>query len=226
LDVRPERPPELVVSERAPKTPRPGALGDPKVRAQLLHTFWFNELQAAELMCWALLRFSDAEPEFRRGLVRICKDEIRHMALYAEHMRALGFSPGAFPVRDWFWQRVPACTTKVMFVALLGMGFEAANLEHAPRFAMWFRAVGDHAGANLQDKVGLEEIGHVRFATHWFKKWTKVDDFETWMQALPRPLSPMMMRGKTINRDARLAAGMSESFIDQLVRYQPEPYGR
>jgi hypothetical protein len=34
------------------------------------------------------------------------------------------------------------------------------------------------------------------------------------------------MRGKSINRDARLAAGMSESFIDQLVSYQPEPYGR
>ena len=226
-DVRPlERPPELVLSERSPKTPRPGALREPKVRAQLLHTFWCHELQAAELMCWALLKFSDAEPEFRRGLVRIWKDEVRHMALYAEHVKKLGFTLGAFPMRDWFWQRVPACTTKLMFVAVLGMGFEAANLEHAPRFAMWFRMVGDHAGADLQDRVALEEIGHVRFATHWFKTWTGADDFETWMQALPRPLSPMLMRGKSINRDARLTAGMSEAFIDQLARYQPEPYGR
>ena len=226
-DVRPvERPAELVLSERASATPRPAALVDARARAQLLHTFWFHELQAAELMCWALLRFNDAEPEFRRGLVRIWRDEVRHMGLYAEHIRALGFTLGAFPVRDWFWQRVPACSTKIMFVALLGMGLEAANLEHAPRFAQWFRAVGDTRGGELQDRVASEEIGHVRFATHWFKCWTGADDFETWIEALPRPLSPLLMRGKSINRAARLAAGMSEAFIDQLAAYQPEPTGR
>lgn len=226
-DVRPlERPKELVLTERAAATPRPGALRDPRARAQLLHTFWFHELQAAELMCWAVLRYNDAEPEFRRGLVKIWKDEVRHMRLYAEHMQLLGFAPGAFPVRDWFWQRVPACRTKVMFVAMLGMGLEAANLEHAPRFAQWFRAAGDAAGGALQDRVASEEIGHVGFATYWFKRWTGADDFETWMEALPRPLSPLLMRGKTINRAARLAAGMSEAFIDRLACYEPEPTGR
>lgn len=226
-DVRPlARPRELELSERAAPTPRPGALKEPRARAQLLHTFWFHELQAAELMCWALLRFNDAEPEFRRGLVRIWRDEVRHMRLYAEHMQTLGFAPGAFPVRDWFWQRVPACNTKTMFVALLGMGLEAANLEHAPRFAQWFRTAGDVAGAELQDRVASEEVAHVRFATFWFKRWTGADDFETWMEALPRPLSPLLMRGRTINRAARLAAGMSDAFIDRLARYEPEPTGR
>lgn len=215
-----------MLSERAAPTPRPGALTEARARAQLLHTFWFHELQAAELMCWALLRFDDAEPEFRRGLVRIWKDEVRHMRLYAEHMQTFGFAPGAFPVRDWFWQRVPACSTKVMFVALLGMGLEAANLEHAPRFAQWFRAVGDVAGADLQERVAAEEVAHVRFATYWFKRWTGTDDFETWVEALPRPLSPLLMRGKTINREARRAAGMSEAFIDRLASYEPEPTGR
>lgn len=226
-DIRPlKRPSELTITPRAPASPRPQALSEPRARAQLLHTFWFHELQAAELMCWALLKFSAAELEFRKGLLRIWKDEVRHMSMYAQHIDSLGFALGAFPVREWFWERVPDCANEISFVALLGMGLEAANLEHAPRFAEWFRSVGDEAGALLQQRVANEEVAHVRFATRWFKRWSGTDDFETWVDYLPRPLSPLLMRGKTINKQARLNAGMSEAFIDRLARYQPEPHGR
>src|SRR5690606_31833324 len=105
---------------------------DPRARARLLHTFWFHELQAAELMCWALLKFPESEPAFREGLLRIWRDEVRHMGLYQAHIESLGFRLGDFEVRDWFWHRVPTCHNPTMFVALLGMGLEAANLEHAP----------------------------------------------------------------------------------------------
>ena len=227
LDIRPlARPSQLEVVSRAPSTPRPRAMLAARARAQLLHTFWFHELQAAELMCWALLRFCDAEHEFREGLLRIWRDEVRHMSLYQAHIETLGFPLGSFPVREWFWQRVPDCSNKTMFVALLGMGLEAANLEHAPRFAQWFRAVGDEAGALLQERVGREEIAHVRFATRWFRRWTGRDDFAYWLECLPRPLSPLLMRGKTINREARRKAGMSEAFIDSLSNYRSEPQGR
>jgi uncharacterized ferritin-like protein (DUF455 family) len=77
----PGRPPELRVTTASPRTPGPDALRDPKQRARLLHTFWHHELQAAELMCWALLRYPDAEPAFRSGLAGIAVDEIRHMGL-------------------------------------------------------------------------------------------------------------------------------------------------
>jgi len=45
-----------------------------------------HELQAAELMCCALLAFSDVELEFSRGLLGVCLDEIRHMNLFREHI--------------------------------------------------------------------------------------------------------------------------------------------
>lgn len=222
-DPRPGRPPELRVSLAKPRSVKLGALRAPEARARLLHKFWHHELQAAELMCWALLRFPDTEPEFRRGLVRICRDEIRHMGLYQRHIEALGYRVGAFPVRDWFWERVPTCETPVQFVALLGMGFEAANLEHTPRFATWFRAVGDEAGAVLQERVGREEVGHVRFATRWFRRWTNGGDFDTWCASLPPPLTPLLLRGKTIQRERRLLAGMDAAFIDRLEAWRPSP---
>ena len=65
------RPPELRVSLDKPRSMKLGALREPRGRAKLLHKFWHHELQAAELMCWGLLRFSDAEDDFRRGLLRI-----------------------------------------------------------------------------------------------------------------------------------------------------------
>src|SRR5271156_3368099 len=77
---RPGRPPELRVVSKAGKT---RGLAAPSGRARALQTFFHHELQAAELMAWAVLAFADAPREFRAGLVRIALDEIRHMHLYA-----------------------------------------------------------------------------------------------------------------------------------------------
>jgi uncharacterized ferritin-like protein (DUF455 family) len=217
----PGRPPELRVAQQKIKAPRGGALRDPKKRAALLHTFLHHELQAAELMCWAVLAFPDTPPSFKRGLVRICRDEIRHMQLYAAEIERLGFAVGDFPVRDWFWQRVPSAQTPGAFLAVMGLGFEAGNLDHTQRFARQFRALGDERGARVQERVAQEEIAHVAFAAHWFRRFEGELSFARWCDALPAPLSPMVMRGDPLALDARGAAGMDETFLDALQRWQP-----
>jgi len=166
----PGRPAALRVTLRAPKSPGPEAIRAPERRAALIHTFLHHELQAAELMCWALLAFPDTPEAFRLGLLGVARDEIRHMALYEEQLAALGFAYGAFPVRDWFWERVPRVQTALGFVATFGMGLEGANLDHTARFADRFRAIGDEAGAAVQERIGAEEVPHVRFALHWFAR--------------------------------------------------------
>ena len=86
----PGRPKELQVSWDKYKAPRSAhALRSPEKRAHLLHTFWHHELQAAELLCWAVLAFPDTPPAFGRGLINICLDEIRHMSMYREQLRRL-----------------------------------------------------------------------------------------------------------------------------------------
>jgi uncharacterized ferritin-like protein (DUF455 family) len=218
---RPGRPPELRCATEKTKTPRAGALRDPKKRAALLHTFLHHELQAAELMCWAVLAFPDTPLSFKRGLIGICHDEIRHMRLYSAHIESLGCAVGDFPVRDWFWSRVPAAQTPAAFVATMGLGFEAANLDHTQRFADRFRSVGDEAGARLQEVVAHEEIAHVAFAAHWFRQFEGELSFAGFCRALPEPLSPMVMRGDPIDRSARAAAGLDETFLDELERWRP-----
>jgi len=222
-DLRPGRPPELRVTTDKPRSVTLGAMKDPKARARLIHKFWHHELQAAELMAWGILRFPEQPEEFRRGLVRIMRDEIRHMGLYTEHLARLGFRVGDFPVRDWFWERVASTQTPVSFVALLGMGLEGANLEHTARFAGWFRTVGDELGAQAQEQIGREEVAHVRFATRWFRTWTGGVDFDTWRLELPPPLTPVLLRGKTLRRDLREKAEMPGEFLDRLSAWRPDP---
>lgn len=221
---RPGRPPELRPARRGLQVPED--LTPASARAKLLHTFFHHELQAAELMCWALLAFNDAEPAFRQGLLGICLDELRHMRGYRTEIERLGFCIGDFAVRDWFWQRVPQCRNQIEFVALMGMGFEAANLEHAPLFGERLAAAGDERAAALQATIAREELGHVRFAVHWFERWTEGQSFARWRASLPQPLSPLLMRGKRFDREARQRAGMRDPFLTELELWREESEAR
>ena len=214
----PGRPPELRVVARSHKK---GGLNAPRGRAQHFAAFVHHELQAAELMLWAMLAFPETPLAFRKGLLRVCLDEVRHMGLYVAHIEKLGFQLTDFPVRDWFCERVPRCNTPLEFVSVMGMGLEAANLDHAVGFAAAFRAAGDEEGAVVQDTVGREEIAHVRFAVQWCREWSGEAEFYAWAARLPAPLSPMLMKGKQLNRDARLKSGLDEAFLTELWQWQP-----
>ncbi|WP_438027432.1 DUF455 family protein [Sorangium sp. So ce233] len=236
---RPGRPAELRISARAQKSPGPEALRNPARRAQLFHAFLHHELQAAELMAWALLAFPETPRAFRGGLVRIALDEVRHMQLYARYLAAIGHRFGDFPVRDWFWSRVPAAASPAQFVAVMGMGLEGGNLDHTARFAERFRAIGDDEGAALTERVCAEEIPHVRFGVRWFRRFTQAVagagpatgappgdaappgpiDFETWVRHIPAPLSPLLMRGEPMNRRDRSRSGLTEPFLDALASW-------
>jgi uncharacterized ferritin-like protein (DUF455 family) len=212
----PGRPSELDLVGRTRRSVSRGQMANPRKRAQLVHTFWHHELQAAELMCWAILAFPAAPEAFRRGLLGICLDEIRHMGLYRGHLERLGFALGDFPVRDWFWQRVASCETPLQFTALMGMGLEGGNLDHTKRFESWFGEVGDQHGSELQRIVGDEEVAHVRFATKWFATWSKGNDFESWRRELIAPLTPSLMKGACLDDARRLRAGYSAEFLAEL----------
>jgi uncharacterized ferritin-like protein (DUF455 family) len=216
---RPGRPAELRIESRAHKA---RGLQAPSGRARALHTFLHHELQAAELMAWAILAFPETPIAFRRGLLRIALDEIRHMALYAERIAALGHGVGEFPVRDWFWERVPTVTAPSAFVAVMGLGLESANLEHTATFAARFRAAGDEESAAIQETVGREEIAHVAFGVRWFSEWSGGLEFDAWCRALPPPLTPLLMRGTPLAEDARRKAGQPDAFRAELKRWQPD----
>lgn len=212
----PSRPAPLQVHARADKSPKAGALARPEVRAKLLHVFLHHELQAAEIFCWAILAFPETPESFRRGLAKIAADELRHARAYRTQVERLGSKLGDFPVRDWFWERFVDCHSPLEFVALMGLGFEGGNLDHCATWSERFRAVGDEEGAGCQEEIGEEEVEHVAFAAHWFRRWHGDLEFESWRLALPAPLTPTVLRGRPFNREARLRAGCSEGFLQEF----------
>lgn len=214
----PGRPDSLRSVARSPKTPSSApALQSERARALLFHTFLHHELQAAELFAWAILAFPETPREFRSGLLRLAEEELLHLSLYREHLTRLGFEVGDFPVRDWFWERVSTCANAASFVALQGLGLEGANLEHSARFARLFREAGDEDGAGILERVGRDEIGHVAFARHWFERLTGEPlEYATWRAALPAPLTPAVLQGRPLNREARRSAGLDDAFLEQL----------
>ena len=219
LRLRPGRPAQLSFEEHRLRNLTAAALCDVKKRAFLIHTFWHHELQAAELMCWAILAFPQTPEAFRRGLLRIAQDEIRHMAMYARHLDALSFRIGAFPVNDWFWTRIPMATSPSAFVAAMNIGFEGGNLDHGLRFADRFEQAGDKEAARIQRVIVEEEIPHVAFGMRWLERFSGDATFATWQANIAPPLSPMLMRGKTLNRSARSKAGQSEAFVNALEHW-------
>ncbi|MCA9001768.1 MAG: DUF455 family protein [Planctomycetes bacterium] len=221
-DLRPGRPTSWTVSERSPKSPRKGALVHVEQRARLFHTLAHHELQAAELFAWAILAYPDTPLAFRKALLRLIEDELRHLDLYLGHLRCLGHEFGDWPVRDWFWERVPTSPDAAHFVAFVGLGLEGANLEHAARYAEWFRAAGDGAGARVLDQVEREEVAHVTLAHAWFERLTGEPlAFDRWAEYLPKPLSPALLRGLPLNREARLRAGLPPEFLERLEASSP-----
>jgi uncharacterized ferritin-like protein (DUF455 family) len=218
----PGRPSELTVVARSEPAPRPRALRDPAARAKLVHTFVHHELQAAELFAWAVLAFANEPREFRAGLLRLCGEELAHLRLYREHLASLGVAFGAFAVRDWFWQRVPQCASATSFVALVGLGLEGANLDHCARYVQHFRDAGDERGARILGIVERDETRHVAFAAEWFAHFTGRElDYDAWRAALPAPLTPAVLQGRPLNREARRRAGQDEAFLERLLVEPP-----
>ena len=81
-----------------------------------------------------------------------------------------------------------------------------------------FREAGDEDGARILERVEREEIGHVAFAVHWFEALTgSALDYDAWCATLPEPVTPSILRGRPLNREARLRAGFPEELLERLA---------
>jgi uncharacterized ferritin-like protein (DUF455 family) len=219
---KPARPPQLQFAPRrtAPAMPRPGSFADPHKRAVAHHIMANHELQALEVMAWVLCAFPDAPAEFRRGMVKIMEDEQRHTRMHIERAAALGITFGELPVNCYIWKKALAFKSVLDYLAGLPLTFEGANLDHTLEFAEYFRSAGDERGAAIMQAIHRDEIQHVAFGLHWLRRLKRPEDSDwtAYQSHLHWPLRPTKSKGDRFHREPRLAAGMSDEFIDQLER--------
>jgi uncharacterized ferritin-like protein (DUF455 family) len=190
-------------------------------RGKLLHFFGNHELLATELMALVLLKFPDAPPAFRQGVLRTLQDEQEHTRLYMERMKTCGIALGDFPVSGYFWRCVAPMQHPIDYVAGLCLTFEQANLDFAGHYGRALGIVGDAGSAKLLEKIYRDEIGHVAYGLKWFRRWKNPgeSDWDAFCRTLKFPLSPQRAKGFTVNVAGRKAAGLDEHFISQLNVY-------
>ncbi len=215
----PARPDSLrPTGERMP-FPTASQANDPLRRGEVLHFFANHELLALELMALMLLRFPDAPPAFRRGLVHTITEEQQHLGLYLHRMGELGVKPGRVPVNRFFWDCLAQTPSLAHFLAGMSLTFEAANLDHSLMWAGHFEQMGDAATAELMMRVYRDEVGHVRSGVHWFDRLhgeAGRDRFTVWSAHLSGRLSPARARGSVFDQAGREAAGLDAAFCDRV----------
>src|SRR5690242_10053801 len=220
----PGRPGNLIFKPHgAGKSEFPGLhrLENQTERGRLLHFFGNHELLATELMALVLLKFPDAPPAFRKGVLQTLKDEQEHTRLYMERMKACGVQLGDFPVSGYFWRCIAPMEHPIDYVAGLCLTFEQANLDFAGHYGRSFATVGDADSAKLLEKIYRDEIGHVAYGLKWFRRWKSPgeSDWNAFCRTLKFPLSPQRAKGFSLNIAGRKAAGLDEQFIAQLNVY-------
>ena len=199
-----------------PAAPTPTSIEDPTIRGLALHTFANHELQAAELVALALLKFPDAPQGFRRGLAKIITDEQRHFRLYQARAEHWGVGLGDAGVGHFFWDTVAHIDSPADFLAALSLTYEQANLDFAVYWKAAFSAVDDPDTVDVLQTVYEDEITHVRHGLVWFERLAGRCDFETYADKLSFPLSPGRAKGPIFNRQGRELVGFSTDFIDEL----------
>ncbi|MFO0947099.1 MAG: DUF455 family protein [Planctomycetota bacterium] len=219
---KPARPAELEFSDarRGARMPHPTALGEPRLRAVAHHIMANHELQALEVMAWCLLRFPGAPKEFRRGLVRIMRDEQRHTRLHVRRLEALGLRFGDRTVNGYVWKKTRNYGSVLDYLAGLPLTFESGNLDHTLFFAERFDAVGDRQGADLFRAIHHDEIEHVAFGIRWLRelKDPNLSDWEAYLAHLHFPLRPAYAKGDPFHREPREQSGMTKEYVDALER--------
>ena len=221
--IEPTRPDNLLFAppKAAPSMPKPAGFLQERRKAVAHHIMANHELQALEVMAWALLAFPDAPPELRAGMIPIMLDEQRHTRMHAERAMKLGVEFGDLPVNCYIWKKAMSFENILQYLCGLALVFEGANLDLAPEFAEQFEQAGDKRSAALMRVIYRDEIGHVGFGVEWLRKLKPKDqsEWETWTENLHWPLRPSKARSETFQREARKEAGMTDEFIDNIENY-------
>ena len=191
-----------------------------------LHRFAGHELLAVEMMAFTLLAFPNAPKNFRKGLAHTLQEEQGHVQLYSKRLEELGGTFGSLPLFRHFWVQTKYIHSPLDYVSTMPLTLEMANLDFAPIYGKAFLAAGDELSADLMATILNDEIAHVRFGVQWFKrlKPNDLNEWDTWKETISSmQMTPRRAKGAHFNRESRIKAGVSESWIQQLQEFSLAP---
>lgn len=190
-----------------------------KARAEMFHSFANHELQAIELLAYAILKF-DVDDVTRMNWYRTLKDEQKHFRLYEKRLKDWGYLFGSFPVNANFWDQISLMDTPVKFMNIFSLVFEQANLDFSSMYREVFKRIHDEESADILNTVFLDEINHVRHGVQCLKKWmpNSVSMWSDFLEMMDFPISPRRARGPVFHANARRKTGLDDNFISNMEK--------
>ena len=217
---RPARPdrPEL----RPPREmPRRGKTATDKGRIALLHALAHIELNAIDLACDIIARFSgqDLPRAFFDDWIKVADEEAQHFMLLRDRLGELGVTYGDLPAHDGLWEAAGNTFHDVLArLAVVPLVLEARGLDVTPAMIENLRRAQDLKSVAVLERIYADEIGHVGIGRRWFE-WVAqqraLDPISTWHDLVRQNFKGMLK--PPFNRAARDKAGLTAAYYEPLA---------
>ncbi len=183
-----------------------------------LHAVAHIEFTAIQLAWDMVYRFRGMPPAFYDDWLEVAIEEALHFSLVRERLKHFGADYGQFPAHRGLWDLAEETAHDVKArLALVPRVMEARGLDVTPAMIAKLDALGDEATSDILRIILRDEVGHVARGTRWFRYACDaqgIDPMTEYFNLVKRHLRGAV-RGP-FNREARLAAGFSESELERL----------
>lgn len=187
-------------------------------RAALIHALAHIELNAVNLACDIIWRFSGMPVEFYRQWAQVAREEALHFSLLRDHLNSMGYGYGDFTAHNALWEMAEKTKDDILArLALVPRTLEARGLDASPPIKAKLVKAGDLRGGEILDIILRDEIGHVAVGNRWYRyvcEQRGLDPVGTYEVLAERYKAPRL-RGP-FNFEARLAAGFAQEELDAL----------
>ncbi len=218
---RPARPDQPAL--RPPREmPRRGKARTETGRIALLHAIAHIELNAIDLACDIIARFTDQDlPRvYFDDWVKVADEEALHFTLLCRRLTDFGAAYGDLPAHDGLWEAAENTAHDLLArLAVVPLVLEARGLDVTPPMIENLRRAGDNDSVAVLERIYIDEITHVAIGQRWFD-WVAakqgVDPGPTW-QSLVRQYYKAPLK-QPFNYDARRKAGLNAAIYEPLAR--------
>ena len=213
---RPEKP-ELVDARDVPRR----NFSSLKGRLTLVHAIAHIEFNAINLALDAVYRFQQMPQQYYTDWCRVAAEEALHFTLLSDYLESNGMRYGELSAHNGLWEMAVKTDFDVMVrMALVPRVLEARGLDVTPTMIEKLTSTGDSELISILERIFVDEIGHVKIGSYWYKLLCSERDLDpqtTFLQLIEE-----FMQGAKFGpfeTQARIDAGFSREELQSLLSH-------
>lgn len=197
-------------------------LSHPRGQARLLHDLGNIELQAMELAVRTLCEYPDAPREFRSELSEIAMSEAKHLGLCLDGLDGQDVAWGEWDVHLSLWNTVGSSDQLIDRILIVHRYLEGSGLDAGDSILRRLAGCTDKRTRSAVQIIVDEEIGHVAFGSHWYRRVAeemKLDPETDFANRIGK-IALLAPRREKLAREKRFRAGFTKFELDVLETLQ------